>query len=139
MAFPEFRDPETSFRRSLQIPPRTAVVLSVPHAGTSVDGFNGSLAASLDVRSDADLLVDGLYGVGEPDAAASNERPGDLLGDVDVPDVSYVVALLSRFVCDMNRDSDDVSRAAVPDHPAPRNADGRGFVWAITTTGTPAL
>lgn len=53
--------------------------------------------------------------------------------------VSHVVALLSRFVCDMNRHPDDVSRAAVPDHPAPQNADGRGFVWAVTTTGTPAL
>jgi len=42
-------------------------------------------------------------------------------------------------VCDMNRDPDDVSVGAVPEHPAPRNADGRGFIWAITTTGVPTL
>ena len=39
----------------------------------------------------------------------------------------------------MNRDPDDVSSGAVPEHPAPRNTDGRGFIWAITTTGVPAL
>jgi N-formylglutamate amidohydrolase len=42
-------------------------------------------------------------------------------------------------VCDLNRDADDVSPGAVPEHPAPRNSDGRGFIWAITTTGMPTL
>ena len=46
---------------------------------------------------------------------------------------------MSRFVCDLNRDPDDVSAGAVPEHPAPRNSDGRGFIWAITTTGVPTL
>jgi N-formylglutamate amidohydrolase len=39
----------------------------------------------------------------------------------------------------MNRDPDDVSVGAVPEHPAPRNTDGRGFIWAITTMGVPTL
>ena len=80
------------------------------------------MTPELDVRSDADLFVDRLYRLGEPGG----------------PEV-YVAAQLSRFVCDLNRDPDDVSAGAVPEHPAPRNADGRGFIWAITTTGTPAI
>ena len=27
----------------------------------------------------------------------------------------------------------------MPSHAAPRNTDGRGFIWAVTTTGAPAL
>jgi N-formylglutamate amidohydrolase len=102
--------------------PSTPVVVSVPHAGTRVWGFDEALSPELDPRCDADLFVDRLYAVGEPTQ----------------PEV-HVVAKLSRFICDMNRDPDDVSRGAVPEHPAPRNADGRGFVWAVTTTGAPAL
>jgi N-formylglutamate amidohydrolase len=71
------------------------------------------------VRCDADLFVDELY-----DGA---------------PRGAFVRARVSRFVCDLNRDPDDVSARAVPQHPAPRNADGRGFVWEVTTTGAPAL
>jgi N-formylglutamate deformylase len=120
-----FPDPQTTFRRRVTIPPETPVVLSVPHAGIGTSGFEGALAASLDVRGDADLFVDRLYGV---DAAA----------DATSRSV-YVAATLSRFVCDMNRNPDDVSPGAVPDHPAPQNTDGRGFVWAVTTGGAPAL
>jgi len=102
--------------------PETPVVVSVPHAGVDTHGFEGALAPELDVRCDADLYVDRLYRLGEPAA----------------PPV-HIAARLSRFVCDLNRDPDDVSRGAVPEHPAPRNTDGRGFVWAVTTTGVPAL
>jgi N-formylglutamate amidohydrolase len=102
--------------------PETPVVVSVPHAGTGVHGFEQALSPDLDVRCDADLYVDRLYRVGEPGA----------------PPV-HVVSRLSRFVCDLNRDPDDVSVGAVPEHPAPRNSDGRGFIWAVTTTGMPAL
>jgi len=98
--------------------PVTPVVVSVPHAGTATGGFAAPLAADLDVRCDADLHVDRLY--------------------EGLPRGSHVRALLSRFVCDLNRHPDDVSRAAVPDHPAPRNTDGRGFIWAVTTTGVAA-
>jgi len=102
--------------------PSSPLVVSVPHAGLGTAGFERALNPELDVRCDADLFVDRLYRIGEADA----------------PEV-YVAAKTSRFVCDMNRDPDDVSAGAVPEHPAPRNADGRGFIWAITTTGAPAL
>src|SRR5262252_3430722 len=102
--------------------PTSPLVVSVPHAGVRTAGFERPLNPELDVRCDADLFVDRLYRVGEPEA----------------PEV-YVAAQMSRFVCDLNRDPDDVSRGAVPEHPAPRNSDGRGFIWAVTTTGAPAL
>ena len=102
--------------------PSSPLVVSVPHAGLRTAGFEQTLNPELDVRCDADLFVDRLYRIGE--AAA--------------PEV-YIAAQTSRFVCDMNRDADDVSHGAVPEHPAPRNADGRGFSWAITTMGVPAL
>jgi N-formylglutamate amidohydrolase len=102
--------------------PATPVVVSVPHAGVATHGFEATISPELDVRCDADLYVDRLYRVGQ---AAG-------------PEVT-VAARLSRFVCDLNRDPDDVSPGAVPEHPAPRNTDGRGFVWAITTAGAPTL
>jgi N-formylglutamate deformylase len=102
--------------------PTTPVVVSVPHAGVATHGFEATISPELDVRCDADLYVDRLYGI----------------GGAEGPEVS-LAARLSRFVCDLNRDPDDVSPGAVPEHPAPRNTDGRGFVWAITTAGLPAL
>jgi N-formylglutamate amidohydrolase len=102
--------------------PTTPVVVSVPHAGVATHGFEATLSPELDVRCDADLYVDRLYRVGQADG----------------PEV-HVAARLSRFVCDLNRDPDDVSSGAVPEHPAPRNTDGRGFIWAITTAGVPTL
>jgi N-formylglutamate amidohydrolase len=102
--------------------PQTPVVVSVPHAGVATHGFADTISPELDVRCDADLYVDRLYRIGQADG----------------PEVN-VAARLSRFVCDLNRDPDDVSPGAVPEHPAPRNTDGRGFVWAITTAGVPTL
>jgi N-formylglutamate deformylase len=109
----------TPFEATLPDPPETPVVVSVPHAGNEVGGFASALVPALDVRSDADLFVDELY-AGSPRGA-------------------FIRARVSRFVCDLNRDADDVSPRAVPAHPGPRNADGRGFVWEVTTTGAPAL
>jgi N-formylglutamate deformylase len=108
-----------AFEAILPDEPVTPVVVSVPHAGTQVEGFATALAPSLDVRCDADLFVDQLY-AGSPRGA-------------------YIRAFTSRFVCDLNRDPDDVSVRAVPEHPSPGNADGRGFVWEVTTTGAQAL
>ena len=107
------------FEATLPDPPETPVVVSVPHAGNEVGSFAAALVPALDVRCDADLFVDELY-AGAPRGA-------------------FIHARVSRFVCDLNRDPDDVSPRAVPAHPSPRNADGRGFVWEITTTGAPAL
>ncbi len=113
---------EGAFTARTAAEPTTPVVVSVPHAGVRTAGFEETLTPELDVRGDADLFVDGLYRIGEPEGPET-----------------YVAAQLSRFVCDLNRDPDDVAPGAVPEHPAPRNADGRGFIWAITTHGTPAL
>jgi N-formylglutamate deformylase len=102
--------------------PTSPLVVSVPHAGVATHGFEDTLSPELDVRCDADLHVVRLYRVGEPGG----------------PEVC-LAARLSRFVCDLNRDPDDVSVGAVPEHPKPRNTDGRGFIWAVTTAGVPTL
>jgi N-formylglutamate amidohydrolase len=112
-------DPTTEpFSATLPDDPATPVVVSVPHAGTATLNLGAPLAPSLDVRCDADLFVDELY-------------EGQTSG-------AFIRARLSRFVCDLNRHPDDVSARAVPEHPAPRNADGRGFLWEVTTRGTAA-
>jgi N-formylglutamate amidohydrolase len=111
-----------SFFAQLPAPAPSPLVVSVPHAGVGVSGFEGALSPDLDVRCDADLHVDRLYRIGDAGGPPA-----------------CVAAHLSRFVCDLNRHPDDVSTSAVPSHPAPRNTDGRGFVWAVTTTGAPAL
>jgi N-formylglutamate deformylase len=113
---------EGAFMARTAAAPTTPVVVSVPHAGVRTAGFEETLTPELDVRGDADLFVDRLYRIGEPDGPET-----------------YVAAQLSRFVCDLNRDPDDVAPGAVPEHRAPRNVDGRGFIWAVTTTGAPAL
>jgi N-formylglutamate deformylase len=118
---------ERAFTRQTTQDPTTPVVVSVPHAGTETHGFHATLSPELDVRCDADLHVDKLYRIGTPGAPEMN-----------------VVARASRFVCDLNRDPDDVSPGAVPEHRAARNREasdngGRGFIWAVTTAGLPAL
>jgi N-formylglutamate amidohydrolase len=113
---------EGAFSARTAAEPTTPVVVSVPHAGVRTGGYEETLSPELDVRGDADLFVDRLYRLGEPQGPET-----------------YVAAQLSRFVCDLNRDPDDVARGAVPEHPTARNADGRGFIWAVTTSGAPAL
>jgi N-formylglutamate amidohydrolase len=123
MASPSDSSPPTTehpgFFAQLPDPPHSPLVISVPHAGIETTGFQQALADTLDVRCDADLFVDELYLAARPAA--------------------LVRARLSRFVCDLNRHPDDVSARAVPGHPAPRNVDGRGFLWEVTTTGSRAL
>ena len=109
----------TVFVAQLPHPPPTPVVVSVPHAGVSTEGFEAALTSGLDVRCDADLWVDELYQAAQPTA--------------------FIHATLSRFVCDLNRDPDDVSLRAVRGHPDPRNVGGRGFIWEVTTGGQPTL
>jgi N-formylglutamate amidohydrolase len=111
--------PPSSFAAELPDPPPHPLVVSVPHAGVSAEGFAEPLASDLDVRCDADLFVDELYQLARPSV--------------------FIAARLSRFVCDLNRHPDDVSARAVPSHPAPGNLDGRGFLWEVTTTGKRAL
>jgi len=115
------------FRARLVKVPSTPVVLSVPHAGTAVANLGGPIDPAMDLRCDADFAVDELYGVHQAAVPAM------------LPAGSFVVATLSRFVCDLNRHPDDVSPDVVPGHPAPRNQDGRGFLWKVNTSGTPVL
>jgi N-formylglutamate amidohydrolase len=110
---------ENLFVAHLPDRPSTPVVVSVPHAGLGTRGFEDALTATLDPRCDADLFVDQLY--------------------EGLPGGAFVRARLSRFVCDLNRDPDDVSASAVPEHPRPRDNNGRGFVWEQTTAGAQAL
>jgi len=127
-----FPAPTSTFRSHVPAEVTTPLVLSVPHAGVEIAGFEDALDPEMDVRCDADLMVDRLYGVSE-------RPPGDPAVHRLSPAIPFVVARYSRFVCDMNRHPDDVSARAVPEHPAPANADGRGFIWTVTTTGSPAL
>jgi N-formylglutamate amidohydrolase len=115
------------FRTRLLQVPSTPVVLSVPHAGLGAGPLGAPLDPGLDVRCDADFAVDQLYGI--HDGAPLSIQP----------EVPWVAATLSRFVCDLNRHPDDVSAEVVPEHPQPRNEDGRGFLWKVTTAGTKAL
>jgi N-formylglutamate deformylase len=133
LAFPE---PESGFRAREPARLSSPVVLSVPHAGLEVAGFEDALAPRMDVRCDADMFVDRLYGVGESTVALDRDRDREPVAPASLP---YVVARYSRFVCDMNRHPDDVSPRAVPEHPHPGNADGRGFIWTVTTSGETAL
>jgi N-formylglutamate deformylase len=111
--------PWGSFVAQLPEDPPTAVVVSVPHAGIAVSGFEDALSPGLEVRTDADLWVDQLY-EGAPRGA-------------------MIKACYSRFVCDLNRHPDDVSVRSVPAHPCPANNHGRGFIWEITTDELPAM
>jgi N-formylglutamate deformylase len=113
---------EGTFTSRLAPQPTTPVVVSVPHAGVRTAGFDEALSPELDVRGDADLYVDRLYRLGQ-----------------DGGPETWVAAQVSRFVCDLNRDPDDVGAGVVPEHPSPRNNDGRGFIWAVTTVGAPTL
>ncbi|HVZ73525.1 MAG TPA: N-formylglutamate amidohydrolase [Polyangia bacterium] len=116
---------DRAFSRSAPPEPTTPVVVSIPHAGVETRGFETALSPELDVRCDGDLYVDQLYRVG------TEGQPE-----------TVVVARASRFVCDLNRDPDDVPPGAVPEHRASRTfADnaGRGFIWAVTTAGLPTL
>jgi N-formylglutamate amidohydrolase len=102
---------------------RTAVVVEVPHAGLAVpeDVPGGVHVDRESVLRDADLYVDKLY------------------ADAPARGAALLAARVSRYVVDLNRAPDDVDRATVPDHPAPRGTNPRGVVWRTTTDGRPVL
>jgi N-formylglutamate deformylase len=96
-------------------------VVEVPHAGLGVDPLAlATLAASgRSLGLDADLYVDELY-ADAPDAGAA-----------------LLVSNVSRYVCDLNRATDDVDPLAVEGGTA--RSSPHGFVWRTTTEGRPAL
>lgn len=110
---------------SLHVPLRgeTPVVVEVPHAGLAIpEGVARSLTVSPDVvLRDSDLYVDRIW-------ERAPEHGATLL-----------CAHVSRYVIDLNRAADDIDRATVADHPAPRPTQARGVVWRVTTEGHPAL
>lgn len=99
------------------------LVVEVPHAGLEVpdDLREPLIATEIQRRRDADLFVDRVY--------ASAPAIGAAL----------LVARISRYVCDLNRDPEDVDAETVLEMPRPRPSAPRGFVWRLTTDETPAI
>ncbi len=100
----------------------TPLVVEVPHAGLALDGPSlatlGAPARSL--GRDADLYVDELYG-------AVPERGATLL-----------VAHMSRYLVDLNRNETDLDAQAVEGAPPAARAT-RGIVWRLTSDGLRVL
>jgi N-formylglutamate deformylase len=101
--------------------PEIPVVVEIPHAGVFVDPESlASLAApARAIGQDADLYVDELYS-GAAELGAT-----------------VLVALVSRYVCDLNRAESDIDGLAVQGAPA-RSAP-HGLIWRSTTENLPAL
>ncbi len=114
MSFFELRRPEG---------PGRPLLVEVPHAGLAIPEL---VARSVNappeaVLRDADIYMDDL-------SAGAPSVGGTLLA-----------AKVSRYVIDLNRASDDVDAATVPDHPRPRASQPRGVVWRIGTDGKSVL
>ena len=101
--------------------PEIPVVVEIPHAGVFVDPASLSTLAApaRAIGQDADLYVDELY-AGAPGLGAT-----------------VLAALVSRYVCDLNRAETDVDGLAVQGASA-RSAP-HGLVWRSTTENLPAL
>ena len=108
------------------------LVISFPHVGLEWPADEPRPRPAVDFARNADLDVDHLY----PDVAA--------LG------AATVRARFSRLLIDLNRASDDVSAALVPDHPAPRPRQppwaivggrapvhNRGLIWRMAVGNVP--
>ena len=113
-------------RSVVVVPPEGAarpIVVEVPHAGIFIPEEVRAECAldAAAIQRDADLYVDRLY------------RGATRLG------ATLIFTEISRFVVDLNRDRDDVDRASVPDHPAPRTDAPRGLIWRVTTDGLETL
>lgn len=103
--------------------PMTPLVVSVPHAGTTVPSIDRPLmvASEVDLLRDADLLVDRLY----------SHAPQ--LG------AGLIAATLSRYVVDLNRAPDDVDEHVCPDLEKHAPENPRALIWRLTTDGRPVL
>lgn len=103
--------------------PASAVVVSVPHAGTLVPLEDAPLLAltGKGLLKDADLHVD------------------KLVQRVPALGVPVVTALVSRYVLDVNRAPDDVDREVCPEIERPARPSARGLCWRTTTDGAAVL
>lgn len=99
------------------------LVVSVPHAGTSIPGEDASLLALRGdaLLRDADLFVD------------------RLCAGVPALGVPMVRALVSRYVLDINRAPDDIDREVCPGLDGPMRTSARGLVWRTTSDGAAVL
>ena len=111
------------------------LVISFPHVGLEWPADDPRPRPTVNFARNADLDVDRLY----PDAAA--------LG------AATLRARYSRLLIDLNRATDDVSAALVPDHPAPRPRQppwaaggprlsavhNRGLIWRTAVGNVPIL
>lgn len=100
----------------------TPLVVEVPHAGLALDGPSlATLAApARSIARDADLYVDELY-AGVPARGAT-----------------LLVAHVSRYLVDLNRNETDLDAQAVEGAPPTARAT-RGIVWRLTSDGVRVL
>jgi N-formylglutamate amidohydrolase len=103
--------------------PAGPVLVEIPHAGLRMsEDVQGLLAVAPEaLRRDADLWVDELY-------AGCVARGATRL-----------VAGLSRYVVDLNRDADDVDGLTVEGHDGAGRQCPRGVLWRQTSDGASAL
>lgn len=99
----------------------TPLIVEVPHAGLAVDAESLAfcIAPGRAIGQDADLYVDELY----QDATAAG--------------ASVLVAEMSRYVCDLNRNEADFDAETAVGGRA--DASAFGVIWRRTTEGYPAL
>lgn len=97
------------------------VIVEVPHAGLMLDPESMALcvAPSRSIGMDADLYVSELFGR-SPELGAH-----------------LIYSHLSRYVCDLNRDLDDVD--SYTSSAGTASSSPHGLVWRKTTDGRPAL
>ncbi len=101
--------------------PETAVIVEVPHAGLRLDPESLALcsAPARSIGRDADLYVDTLFSAA-PSVGAH-----------------LIYSHMSRYVCDLNRQADDVDAYTSTEGSA--TSSPHGVVWRKTTEGRPAL
>lgn len=102
------------------------VLVEVPHAGTDLPdevkvALDAGEARGTDVRFDADLYVDRLFGLA-PSAGAT-----------------LLCARLSRYVVDLNRAPDELDEALFSSFELRKRGLPRGVVWRCAGDGRPLL
>lgn len=99
--------------------PAGPVIVEVPHAGLYLPDAieKAALLRADEALKDADPYVD------------------RLVAEAPAHHAALLRAQVSRYVVDLNRAPDDVSREVIPDHPDPKATQSRGVVWTTSTDG----
>lgn len=108
---------QVNFRVIEAVGSASPVIVEVPHASVAVDPpcMPWMIAPVRSIGRDADLYVDRLF-EGSPSVGAT-----------------LVIGTQSRYVCDLNRDVDDIDAESVEG--ASGTASPHGLVWHHTTDG----